>query len=336
MLNQVLITFTVGPNALTLSSYDDAKKADIVRSLARAWIKVGLLVSHRTVHGACAIAEQASLLPQHLRKEWTTLLGDAEKKSRIVVSPISIQTDDPTEVVALVKDYVELLFVDQEAAESYGIPTGQSSRLDAPSRVEICRFDCNPSSRVMLQALDAYTGTVPKGVETALVWECLLLPFAQRNRKLTVVDRYAIKNSSGFFRLLDELNRLNEDQYVVLFSSALGSEPDEVSKAIRAYLKTLKGGSLSEVVIYLVQDFLFLREAHYRYIQFGNDCCFLCDTGLELLEGKNVFRSVPYKFSPIDVVMVSCEGKFRQSHTTKKLTFTRGQGLPTRATTVGG
>lgn len=323
----MLISFTVGPNALMLRGCDEAKKTDIVKTLGRSWIKVGLLVSHRTLDGSCAISEQAEHLPQQVKKEWITLMAAAAKRSRVIETNVCVNGDSPAVVKNKLCKLVELLYVAQEDAEQYGIPPGKTSVADN-SGSEICRFDCNGSSSVLQAALDSCSGTIKQGAKTSEVWRVYLRPLAENKAAMTVVDRYAVKSEGGLCRFISEVNALQGDKYLTIFGSKCSASSETLTRVVRELLKRLSAGSLTEVTLYLAEDSVFQREAHHRFVHFGNDCCFQCDTGLEVLEGQQVYRSAPYKFCDPDVALVGCESKLRQHPGTTRTVFRRGSGLP--------
>jgi hypothetical protein len=325
----MLVPFTLSKNALRLADYDDVKKLDVVNSLARSLVKVGLLISYESSSGNCALADQAKHLPQDMRKQWSALLLAAEKKSRLVRVNLSFQ-EKFSEFLAILRDHVDLVYVGKEDAVLCGIPTGKTSVFE--KNCEVCRVDCNASSISMQKALQASSGTIQKGANVSEVWKKLLEPLARLHSKLIVVDRYSVQNQVGLSRLFRELNSFREDKYLVVYSAS--DQPEQSKKAIRDVLNNLKPGSLREVELFLVPHLVFGREAHHRYIHFANDCCFQCDTGLAILEQQTVSKPTPYQFLASEPALVGCESKLRQNPGTRKEIFSRGNGLPRQASTA--
>lgn len=338
----MLIPFTINPNALALSGYDYPKQADIIAGLAKSWLKAGLLFSPiGNDNRACALKAQTEGLPFAIRKEWRTLMAEAEKKSRISHSSLPLGSNGLSMELAAIRKEVRLLFIDRSDIERYGIPAEKPFLRERNAEFEICRLGCNNSADALSRAISRMSGTISKGTDWKAIWITLLAPFAALHSKIVVVDRYAASNDrvtqqdpsrrgkSGLMRLLTRLNESGTEKYINIFSSMSDvRDVTELKQSFRQSVKTLPAGDISEINLYLAPDQLFKREAHDRYIRFGPDTCFVAGTGLEVLEGDAVFRDTHYHFAEPDSKLTGCEARLRQNSETKKDILERGSGLP--------
>jgi len=335
----MLCRFTLHPTALQLSEFDYVQRLAIIATLARYWLSCGLLVEINQDGTKQSLLCLLDGVSADIRREWKQLFTIAAKRSRIRQCPsgtVFSFSEEPAVCLSRLQKTVELICLDRERGATFSIPPDKPWRVDLKTGIEVCRIDCVECSKSFGVAFDGQKGTFGPGEKRENIVKNYVEPDAQLQTSIAALDRYALvrhhdtqtsERSSGLEALLGLLNRMPADRYFTLYTSA-GDAVDvqDLERSVRAAAKKLGPGSLAEIKVYMVNDSLFMKKAHYRYIRFGSDRCLILDSGLDVLEEPIVRRACPFHFDDHRPVFVGVESELRTG-ASRLVTLGRGSGL---------
>ncbi|MCA9520319.1 MAG: hypothetical protein KC609_05080 [Myxococcales bacterium] len=319
MSGGILVSFSVDADALRASELPLPLRIATHRRLLDCWQRYGVLVLFGPSLEESAVFSALTDLPQALRKRWQELL---KRGRRRVASP---RNGDPSRVESLAElaplaRGVELFCFDEVRAHVLGVPEDAFSIALDDGAVEICRFDCADQAEAFRRAERLGEREIEAQSLVANVWSERFAPLLEHSRTLTVVDRYALKGlvdrpdgQSGLRRLLTEIDAGDRARQLTLFSaSQVDYSHSALLGAIDDRVKACRRGGLREVKLYLSDDRSFGRIAHYRYLRFDQTLCQL-DVGLDVLAGREVYRTCTFRLTSLSDVVRSEETALRES-----------------------
>ena len=125
----MIVPFAIHPAAMGLSGYDGTKQADLIQSIGRAWLMAGLLIDSTTATGDYAIYDHVKNLSGDIRKEWTALLCQAEKKERIRPGPLNLNGSETRDkVLRDGKGKIKILYIDRMQGPMFTIRNHRKKR----------------------------------------------------------------------------------------------------------------------------------------------------------------------------------------------------------------
>lgn len=331
----MIVQFTLHPTAFFLNGHDHAQQVAIIKAVERYWLHTGVYVQLAGCAGGEFAPDLFAALSPEVRRLWQELFKQANRRSRIQTcskNTIGAFQDGPASCLRQLERIVELVCLDKENGVAFSIPPDKPCFSDPVTKIEVCRIDCVDASRTFSAAYGTLKGAFRKGETREHILKEFIEPHAKLNSKIVVVDRYIIErhidgtgNPTGLVSILKSLNSLGNDSYLTIYSGVDTINPKDWIDKIRAALKALGPGSLTEVVVYLCPKKLFIRDVHHRYIKFGSDAALFLDFGLEVLESCLVERSCKYHYDWSRITTEDSETTLRQH--VKPIKFERGNGL---------
>lgn len=316
----MLVTFAIDASAMRETDGDVARTRSSHERLVEAWQKYGVLV----LTGPDAkqdpfIMALSKLSSPGLRKLWI----EAVRRNRKAVSA-SFKSPDSIEDagdLASFRGRLDLLCLESHHAHTLGVPTDQTSVDVLGGVLELCRFDCADRTRSFSAAECSATAPVAEGADVNRVWKERFSRLTKYSKRLVVVDRYCASNlltrrdgQDGLTRLLQGVAASSPGHQLTIHSATqAGETAKDAADQLSRRLSALEGKGLESVDFYLSADFAFRKVAHYRYVRFDDTVCQL-DTGLELLAGTRVYRTVLISTSHISRLgtLATDEGVLRQ------------------------
>ncbi len=170
--------------------------------------------------------------------------------------------------------------------------------------LELVRFGHHRSSDYFNNIEELSEKRIQKNQDVSDVWNTYFRDLSSISKNITIVDRYAIENfldkpkMNGLERVIQELSSSNNNINLKIISS-LSHKPNEHKSIIsqtefrlNKIAESVPETAIATIKLYLVEDYL-MKQTHGRWIRFENIVCNL-DTGVEVLEGTSVNRSVEW------------------------------------------
>lgn len=315
----ILVSFTIDADALRSGELPLPLRIAAHGRLLDRWQHLGVLVLFGSRLEETRFFSALGELPQALRKRWQEALKHGRRRlsSATGIEPSQI---DCVEQLGPLARSAELFCFDEVRAHVLGVPEDAFSLALDGGGGEIVRFDCADQADSFRRAAELAEAEIEAGSQVTTVWNERLGPLLEHARTLTVVDRYALKalidrpdGQSGLRRLLTEIDAGDRARQLTLFSaSQVEYGHTTLLAALDDRVKACRRGGLRELKLYLCDDRSFGRIAHYRYLRFDQALCQL-DVGLDVLAGKEVYRTCTFRLTNLSSVVRSEEAALRES-----------------------
>ncbi len=286
-------------------------------SLLDAWSRIGWLVHDGETFSGSALWQAVEHLPQKVRSRWMELL------ERLPPKPASngwrgrvSRTD-----IDVIRDLARLAFIDDtHAAVGFGFQD-DDDELSLPENsddaVTVCRIGAARTATPFNAALHDRDAHIAPSEMYDAIWKQRFRELARAPIKhVSIVDRYVLKNHFGqgqeslsglmrFLKLLDGDSQCN--RYVTVYSLAPTDHygktlpEDDIAADIKTSIEYLEPKHLCQLTLIVPKPTEFKREAHDRFIRFGDHHVWDIGLGLAVFQDRRRHQrsAAAFKTGPV-------------------------------------
>lgn len=322
----MLIPLALDSDALSMSSVDLVQQRVIHKRFLQVWSDFGVFLHLEPFFSDSTLATKINKLPQDIKKLWEVAIKQNRRRELFIDLKDLANVTQLSEIEKL-NDQIKLVCLDDVRALCVGIPDDKESIVVGDKNLEVCRFDFVDQSNHVKNAYIASSKNIPKDEKVDTVWANWFKMLAMYSTKIVIVDRYAVCSAherrdgkSGLNKFLTEISKLTNPHNIIIYSARKrGCTDTQLVDSVKQHFASLINNGINTLNINLCDDSVFSEIAHYRYIKFDDTLCML-DTGLEVLNGDEVYRTCSFNKRKLDPLTSKEEIALRgnSSHITLK------------------
>jgi hypothetical protein len=268
-----------------------------------------LLIQQLTQRSILVLADHASfdnlpqamkVLPQELRKLWTTFLGEV-----IAISPSApmkhalAQISKPDDLREWAGQ-IGVALTSNSTATRLGLEDEQLNLIDGESDIEITRLEAADSNRLR-KAIDIQQRDVQQLESRENAWDERFKIAASIGAPVTILDRYAVANLAknlnngapcGFAWFLDKIATEAVTALHLITKANTASDAGRLASDLRRLGKRLSGRGVTTLSVTFASNRAFSQQSHPRHVRFGATAIGL-DKGLSMFDEPQCPHSMP-------------------------------------------
>lgn len=254
-----------------------------------------------------AFWRQIGTLPTSLQQRWGALSGLAFEQ--VIDTPptaISNAIDASCQLDALWGQEIRVAYAVADRALVLGLPSGEVSRVDGETGVEIVAMEHAARSTVIRAARELCRTEVAAGELRDDVWAQRFATCAAAARRVTLLDRYAGRNFAGNVGdpegLEWLLQQLGGGRPVSVHVITQTRNQNAVVAGLRDLYAADQGAMPSELKVSFAQEKAFL-DVHARHLRFEEKLAVSLDYGAATFAHPRLRRNSPCQLSDARVAI---------------------------------
>lgn len=275
----MVVRFLIDPDALDSDVIDQARSHADHNRLFCEWKRYGVMIMPTDFS---TVKTKIEKMPVEQRKQWQIALKDDRFRKAEWNDNSAEHVLADVAAIKSTKDAFDLVCLENTKVFCFGIPESNISAF-LKDDIEICRYDCTDQSASFKKQRDIWNSLVLTGDSVEEVWKKRFLGLTRFGRKISIVDRYSLKNtlenfSNGIFSDLESMLKLvssaggPKKKIINMYASDCKTKDFCIEKvrALEIMEKICRTyyGKIASFHLHLAPDAVFQTVAHDRFIRF--------------------------------------------------------------------